>query len=477
MNEEITFLTIPRQRSAYRPVQERLHDFRDVAMPRSEQDSCAQARRCSDCFSAFCHWACPVANYIPDFNRHLARGRWDDAYRLLQSRNNFPEFTGRLCPALCEASCVLVAAGAEAVTNRENELAIVEHAFRCGLVHARPPRRRTGKTVAVIGSGPAGLACADQLNQAGHRVTVFERDHKPGGILRYGIPDFKLEKWIIDRRLNLLAAEGIQFLTDTDVGKAYPAARLLEEYDAVCLAVGSRVPRELPIEGRSLRGIHMAMDYLAQANRRLAGEQVATPSITASGKQVVVIGGGDTGADCVGTALRQCARSVMQLEVLPKPPPARASTDLWPNWPYVLRSSTSHEEGGRREWAVQTKRFLGSGGCVNKLECVRVAWSAPAPGQPSRCEDIPGSAFFLDAELVILAMGFVASGGQELLEALGVARDARQHIAADAHFRTSVPAIFTAGDAHRGPSLVAWAIAQGRGAAECIDQFLASRGS
>lgn len=471
MKDNLAWLTIPRKKPSYRPVQERLRDFRDVTVLREEAEACTQASRCNDCFSSFCHWACPVGNYIPDFNHYLAQGQWDEAFWVLQSHNNFPEFTGRLCPALCEASCVLLGAGGDAVTNRENELAIVEHAFRCGLVRPQPPHHRTDASVAVIGSGPAGLACADQLNKRGHRVVVFERDRQPGGILRYGIPDFKLEKWVIDRRVNILKEEGIEVRTSLSVGDAYPASRLLEEFDAVCLAIGSRRPRDLPIDGRSLRGIHMAMDYLAQANRRIAGEPIEGTPITASGKDVVVLGGGDTGADCVGTALRQEARSVVQLELLPKPPETRGPNDLWPDWPNLLRTSTSHEEGGRREWATQTKRFLGRGGHVKQLECVRVAWST-ASGQRKTCEEMPGTGCTLKADLVILAMGFVGSGDQGLLETLGVRRNGRQHIEADAQYRTSAPNIFTAGDAHRGPSLVTWAIAEGRSAAECIDRSL-----
>ncbi len=466
------FLTIKPRKPVYRPVAERVRDYRDVAVPREEAASREQASRCMDCFLPFCHWACPLGNYVPDWNRALAAGDLEGAYRRLQATNNLPEVTARICPAPCEAACVLNIAG-EPVTIREDELAVIERAFEAGVVRPAPPRTRTGKSVAVIGSGPAGLACADQLNHAGHRVTVFERDAKLGGLMRYGIPDFKLEKRVLDRRLALLEAEGIVFAPGTAVGEAYPVKQLREHFDAVCLAIGARVPRELPVEGRELDGIYPAMTYLAQSNQRVAEERVPSNArIDAKGLNVVVIGGGDTGADCVGTAHRQGARSVTQLEILPRPPEQRAPTDVWPNYPQVLRTSTSHEEGGRREWAAQTTRFLGRGGRVQALEAVRVEWVTPAGQTRPSTRELPGTTFTIDADLVLLAMGFVGAERHPLLEALGVRSDARGAIQTDDQYMTCVPGIFSAGDARRGQSLVVWAIAEGRRAAHYLDAHL-----
>ena len=515
MPDVIPFVDTPRRKPAYRPVAERVKDYRDVAVARDEAESQRQAARCVRCFLPFCHWTCPLGNYVPDWNGYVADGQWEKAYHFLQATNNFPEFTARLCPAPCEPACVL-AISWEEVTIRENELAVVEHAFREGWVRPRPPAARTGKSVAVVGSGPAGLACADQLNQAGHRVVVFERDEQPGGILRYGIPDFKLEKWIVDRRLALLQAEGIELRTNTAVGTQVPAASLLQDFDAVCLTIGSRVSRDLAIEGRELAGIHFAMEYLTQSNRRVAGARVARKELLdAQNKRVVVLGGGDTGADCMGTAHRQGARSVTQLEILPKPPETRQSA-RWPDYPQILRTSSSHEEGGRREWAVQTKRFLGRDGRVQALEVVRVEWVQepgaarpvmrelpgtaftpphgspalePRPFEKGRGEcgnegespkgDSPkpralarGAGFTVEADLVLLALGFVSPESQPLLEALGVRRDARGNVETNEQYRSSVPGIFAAGDARRGQSLIVWAIAEGRRAAHHIDASL-----
>ncbi len=475
MESPATFLKVKRQAPTHRPVRERLTDFRDVAILRSDTQSREQASRCINCFLPFCHWTCPLGNHVPDWNQALAEGLWERAYRRLQETNNFPEITARICPAMCEAACVLELSW-EPVTIRENELAVIERAFQIGLVVAEPPSRRTGKSVAVIGSGPAGLSCADQLNGAGHRVVVFERDTQPGGILRYGIPDFKLEKWVLDRRLKLLEAEGIEFATRTSVGDDYPVASLQKRFDAVCLAVGSRVPRDLPIEGRGLTGIHFAMDYLTQSNRRVAGETISPERlIDAKGQRVVVLGGGDTGADCVGTAHRQGAASVTQLEILPKPPETRRPGDLWPDYPNLLRTSSSHEEGGRREWAVQTRRFLGRNGQVTGLECVRVEWAkAEGTDRPSP-KEIPETAFTVDADLVLLAMGFIAPDRHPLLEALGIRANSRGAIDTTPDYQTSVPGVFAAGDARRGQSLVVWAISEGRLAARAIDEYLMGR--
>lgn len=472
MDASPVFLTIKPRKTTYRAVQERMKDYRDVAVLREEPASREQASRCVNCGLPFCHWVCPLGNHVPDWNRRLAEGDWAGAYRVLQATNNFPEFTARLCPAMCEAACVLNIFG-EAVTIREDELAVIEHAFHAGLVTVEPPSRRTGQSVAVVGSGPAGLACADQLNTAGHRVVVFERDAKPGGILRYGIPDFKLEKHILDRRLALLEAEGITFRTGTTVGVEVSAPSLLETFDAVCLGVGARVPRDLPVEGRELAGIHFAMDYLTQSNRRVVGEPVPPDAlIDARDRRVVVIGGGDTGADCVGTAHRQGARSVTQLEILPQPPETRGPRDLWPDYPQILRTSTSHEEGGRREWATQTKRFVGRNGHVAALECVRVAWESAGPAARPAPRELPGTGFTVEADLVLLAMGFVAPERRPLLDALGVRYDARGAIETDEQYATSVRDVFAAGDGRRGQSLVVWAITEGRRAAHHIDRYL-----
>ncbi len=468
------FLSIERRPATTRPVSERVNDYREVAVLRAETDSQAQASRCLNCGLPFCHWSCPLGNYVPDWNDFLARERWEDAYRVLQATNNMPEITARVCPASCEYACVL-GINDGAVTIRENELAVIEHAFRSGWVRARPPQRRTGKSVAVIGSGPAGLACADQLNKVGHRVVVFERDDKPGGILRYGIPDFKLEKWVIDRRLQVWRAEGVVFITGMNVGIDYPASTLMKEFDAVCLAIGSRVPRDLPVEGRTLRGVHFAMEYLTQSNRRVMGERMLDDRlIDAKGKRVVVLGGGDTGADCVGTAHRQGAARVTQIELLPKPPEPgqHRSDDFWPNYPPTLKTSSSHEEGGVREWAVLTKRFLGAGGSVKKLSCIRVAFDQRDSLGRIAMRELPGTEFEVSADLVLLAMGFVAPESSGLVDALQLPKDARGNLVTTPEQQTAVAKVFAAGDARRGQSLVAWAVVEGRRAAHAIDTYL-----
>ncbi len=429
-----------------------------------------------DCGTPFCHWSCPVGNFIPEWNDLVFHGKWDRALELLHANNNFPEFTGRLCPALCEYSCVL-GINDDPVTIRENELGIIEYAFREGLIKPRPPKKRTGKKVAVIGSGPAGLAAADQLNKAGHTVVVFERDEKAGGILRYGIPDFKIEKHIIDRRLSVLQKEGIEFRTGINAGKDITADQLKGEFDALCLTGGSRVPRDLKVEGRELKGIEFAMDYLMQSNRRVAGEKMpAGQLIDAKGKAVVVIGGGDTGSDCVGTAHRQGARQVVQIELLPKPAQCRTVEYAWPKYPILLKTTSSHEEGGERHWAVSTKKFIGNSGAVKKLSCVKVEFEKDAKGCPV-IKEVTGSAFEIEADLVVLAMGFVHPEKQGLLEALGVELDARGNVKTDEKQKTSVDKVFAAGDMRRGQSLIVWAIAEGRRAAYHIDSFLMGKSS
>jgi glutamate synthase (NADPH/NADH) small chain len=424
-----------------------------------------------DCGVPFCHWACPVSNVMPEFQDRVYRGDWKGAYDILQETNNFPEFTGRVCPALCEASCVL-AIGDDAVTIRQNELAVIEKAFSLGLVKPEPPLHRTGKTVAVIGGGPAGLACANLLNKAGHTVTLFESADSVGGYLRYGIPNFKLNKYVIDRRVNLLIEEGLIIKTGITVGKDIPVSGLRKEFDAICIAVGAREVRDLPIEGKNLQGIHLALDYLTQQNRVVKGDAIPEDDlIRAYDKNVVVIGGGDTGADCVGTAIRQGAKCVIQLELLPKPPEHRTGLEPWPWWPKLLKTSSSHEEGCDRLWNVSTKRFIGDQGVVKKLTVVEVEWTTGEDGRQVMTE-VPGSEFELEADLVLIAMGFVHVVHAGLVRELEVELDARGNIKIDENCMTSVDGIFSAGDSSRGASLVVYAIQDGRQAADGINKYL-----
>ncbi len=464
------FLKTPRIDIPYRPVYERIKDYNPVFKFRDEEETREQAHRCMDCGTPFCHWSCPVGNYIPEWNELIFEGKWEKAYRLLQSTNNFPEITGRVCPALCEYSCVL-GINEDPVTIRVNELSIIEYAFKKGYVKPNPPKNRTGKKVAIIGSGPAGLACADQLNKAGHTVTVFERDKKIGGILRYGIPDFKLEKSIIDRRLEILKKEGIIFKTSVNVGIDISADELLKEYDAIVLTGGSRKPRDLNIEGRNLKGIHFAMDFLTQNNRFVSGEEFEGERISAKGKKVIVIGGGDTGADCVGTAHRQGAEGVIQIELLPQPPKERTPDYPWPFYPMLLKTSTSHEEGGERLFAVLTKKFIGDEkGNVKKLQCVKIEFDKTQT--PPKIIEIKGSEFEIEADLVILAIGFVHPEHEGLLDNLGIEYDKRGNVKTDKNFKTSIEKVFSAGDMRRGQSLIVWAISEGRKAAYNVDMYL-----
>jgi glutamate synthase (NADPH) small chain len=457
------FLKIGRQDAEYRPVCERLRDFNQVAIIRPDAQSQEQASRCMDCGTTFCHWGCPVGNYIPEWNDLLFRGQWKKAARLLCATNNLPEITGRVCPGLCEYACVL-GINDDPVTIRENELAIIEYAFRTGLIPPTPPQSRTDKHVAIVGSGPAGLSCADQLNKMGHNVVVFEKADKIGGILRYGIPDFKLEKWILDRRIEILIKEGIRFNPNVEVGKDFTIVKLKKEFDAICLAGGCRVPRDLKIEGRGLKGVHFAMDYLTESNKGTLG-------INAKGKRVIVIGGGDTGADCVGVAHRQGAACVVQIELLPEPPKCRPCNQPWPKYPLILKTSTSHEEGGERKWSILTKRFIGEDGQVRKLSCVKVKFEKGDAGCMIM-KEVAGSEFEIEADLVILALGFVHPERQGLLEKLGVKLGERWNVKTDEKYMTSVKKVFSAGDMRKGQSLIVWAISEGRDTAHSIDKYL-----
>jgi glutamate synthase (NADPH/NADH) small chain len=453
-----------REVPARRPVPERVNDFQEVYQEFPEQKLRIQGARCMDCGVPFCHTGCPLKNIIPDWNDLVYRDRWKEAIRALHATNNFPEFTGRVCPAPCEAACVL-GINSPPVTIKDIEQAIIEHAFREGWIHAERPSSRTGKRVAIVGSGPAGLAAAQQLNRTGHTVTVFEKADRIGGLLRYGIPDFKLGKRILDRRLEQMAREGVVFKTRKHVGGSVPVEELRHAFDAILLAGGSESPRDLNVPGRELKGIHFAMEYLPQQNRRLAGDAVAG-QILATGKRVVIIGGGDTGADCLGTAHRQKPASVHQFEILPMPPLERSPNTPWPLWPIQLRTESAHEEGGIREWAVATTRLSGDeNGHVKQLHGIRV-------GPPPKFELLPGTNFTLDVDLVLIAMGFLGPVKNGMIEALGVNLDARGNVEADANYMTSVPGVFAAGDMRRGQSLVVWAIAEGRKAARGMDKYL-----
>jgi len=470
MGKVTGFLEYARESAERRPVAERIQDFFEIELPFPEERLRRQAARCMDCGVPFCHSGCPLENLIPDWNDAAFQGRWPEAARLLHSTNNFPEITGRVCPAPCEASCVL-AIHQPAVAIKQIEKAVAERAWREGWVRPAPPAARSGKRVAVVGSGPAGLAAAQQLNRAGHLVTVFEKADRLGGLLRYGIPDFKLEKHVLDRRLEQLAAEGVVFQTRACVGGNVPVEDLRRDFDALLLAGGAEQPRDLNVPGRGLAGVHFALDFLIQQNRRTAGDWIEPErEILAAGKRVVIIGGGDTGADCLGTCHRQKAASVHQLEILPEPPPQRAPETPWPLWPRQLRIESSHEEGGVRLWSVATLELVGDErGRVRQLRAVRV-------GPPPAFEPVPGSEFTLEADLVLLALGFAGPVRRGLIEQLGLELDDRGNLRTDGGFMTSAPGVFAAGDMRRGQSLVVWAIAEGRAAARALDRWLASRG-
>jgi glutamate synthase (NADPH/NADH) small chain len=467
------FLQIKRGKAKSRPVHERIADWNEVYLREPVSHVREQGARCMDCGIPFCHQGCPLGNAIPDWNDLVYHDRWRAASDRLHATNNFPDFTGRLCPAPCEGSCVL-GLHDEPVSIKGVELAIVERAFDEGWLRARPPAARTGRRVAVVGSGPAGLAAADQLNQAGHEATVFERADRIGGLLRYGIPEFKLEKRLLDRRLTILAEEGVVFRPGVDVGGSVSAEALRREFDAVVLCCGAGAPRDLPIPGRELAGIHYAVEYLTQQNRRCEGDHVDPADlISAEGRRVVIIGGGDTGADCLGTVHRQGARSVHQFELLPRPPDARAADNPWPQWPRIFRMSSAHEEGGERVYSVSTQRFLGdAAGRVRALHAVRVEPDGAGP-----FASVPGTEFELETDLVLLAMGFVGAERSRLLMDLDLRMTDRGTVWRDDRWMTSVDGVFTAGDMQRGQSLIVWAIADGRHAAQAVDTYLMGRSS
>jgi glutamate synthase (NADPH/NADH) small chain len=470
MGKVTGFLEIKRKKWPTRPVAERLHDWKEVYLPFPEDELKKQAARCMDCGIPFCHQGCPLGNIIPDWNDLVYRDHWRDAIERLHATNNFPEFTGRLCPAPCEGSCVL-GINDDPVTIKAVEVSIIDRAFEAGWVAPETSIVRTGKQVAVVGSGPAGLAAAEQLNRAGHRVTVFERSDRVGGLLRYGIPEFKMEKRVLDRRLALMEKSGVLFRTSADVGRDPRLTDLQREFDAIVLACGAGAPRDLPVPGRELGGIHFAMEYLTLSNKRCEGDPVPDERfISAAGKRVVIIGGGDTGADCLGTVHRQGARSVHQFELLPRPPDERAGDNPWPQWPNVFRVSSAHEEGGERVYAVSTQRFTGEGGRVMRLHGVKVAMVRE--GGRLDFKPVPGSEFTLDVDLVLLAMGFVGPERSGPIEDLGLRLTERGNVARDERWMTSAPGVFACGDMQRGQSLIVWAIAEGRSCAAGVDRYL-----
>ena len=505
MGKPTGFMEHARQDAPKRPVEERVADYQEEEQALAAPDLEVQASRCMDCGIPYCHaLGCPLSNRIPEFNDMVHRKQWQRALAILEAGNNFPEITGRVCPAPCEAACSL-SINAKPVTVRQIELALVERGWREGWILPQPPARKTGRRAAIIGSGPAGLAAAQQLARAGHDVVVFEKSPRPGGILRYGIPDFKLEKWVLDRRIEQLQTEGVAFETGVEVGADISFQYLRKKFQAICIAAGARAPRDLVIPGRGYEGIHFAMDYLVQQNRRNAGETLPhAEEIIARNKDVVVVGGGDTGSDCVGTARRQGARSITQIELLPEPPAERAADNPWPTWPIILRTSTSHEEGCTRLWSILTKEFLGLGVKVRGLRCVRIHWSAadesglatlarpqavpwPAASPPGTAtgravadwqagrrtfKEAPGTEFELKADLVLLALGFLHVEHGPVVEQLGLATDEGGNLVVDANFQTSAPGVFAAGDTVAGASLVVRAIAQGRQMAAAVDAFL-----
>ena len=472
MGKTTGFMEYMRQDRGYDAVGERIQHFAEFIKPLAPDELIKQGARCMDCGIPFCHQGCPVNNIIPDWNHLVYKDKWREAVDVLHSTNNFPEFTGRVCPAPCEASCTLNIRD-EPVTIKTIECAIVDKAWEKGWMRPKVPARRSGKQVAIVGSGPAGLACAQQLARAGHKVVVYEKNSRIGGLLRFGIPDYKLSKHLIDRRMAQMKAEGVSFSPGTHIGVDKPAQELLDDFDAVVLAAGSEHPRDLPVPGRDLKGVHFAMEFLSQQNRRIAGDLIPRDQeIIATDKHVVVIGGGDTGSDCVGTSIRQGARSVTQIEILPQPPEKEDKELTWPNWPMKLYISTSHREGCARDWSVLTKSFSGENGRVATLHAARADWTPDENGRMAM-KEVDGSEHDLKADLVLLGMGFVHPVREGLLQQLGVDVDDRNNVKADTNsYQTSDPKVFAAGDVRRGQSLVVWAIREGRQCAQAIDQFL-----
>jgi len=464
------FMEIKRETPSRRPVVERLRDWREYDLKMPEDKLRAQGARCMDCGIPFCHKGCPLGNIIPDWNDLIYRGRWKEAIERLHSTNNFPEFTGRVCPAPCEEACVLNINN-DPVTIKLIEKNIIDHAWAEGWVAPQPAPRATGKRVAVVGSGPSGLACAQQLARAGHAVTLYERSDRVGGLLMYGIPDFKMEKHLVHRRVEQMKAEGVEIVTNCRVGFDITGDEMRAKYDAIALTMGATKPRDLPIPGRDLKGIHFAMDFLPLQNKRNQGDHIPEDVfITAKGKRVVILGGGDTGSDCLGTSNRQGAISVHQYELLPMPPESRTAEMPWPDWPMILRTSTSHEEGVNRDWSINTKKFSGHDGQVTKLHGIRLNWQRASDGRMAM-EEIPGSDFELDCDLVLLALGFLGPEPEGIISQLGLKLDPRSNVLCD-NYQSSVPGVFAAGDTRRGQSLVVWAIWEGRECARAVDAYL-----
>ncbi len=473
MGKPTGFKEFNRELPKTRDPKERINDYQELYLKFNEEKTNQQAARCMDCGIPFCHHGCPLGNNIPDFNDAVYEGNWELAIEILSSTNNFPEFTGRICPAPCESSCVL-GINKPPVTIEHIEKSIAEKAFELGYIKPQPPASRTGKKVAVVGSGPAGMAAAAQLNKAGHTVTLFEKDKRIGGLLRYGIPDFKLEKWVIDRRVEVMEAEGVLFKTGVHVGMDITAEELKKTFDAILITTGAGVPRDLPIPGRDLKGVHFAMDFLTQQNKRLSGDALGqVHDIMATDKNVLVIGGGDTGSDCVGTSNRHGARSVNQIELMAKPSADRPDHTPWPMWPMILRTSSSHEEGANRDWSVLTKEFVGDGeGNLKAMKLAKIEWKVNEEGR-TFFDEIPGSEYDIPCELILLAIGFIHTQPKGLVESLGIKLDGRGNIEAqEGKYQTSDPDIFAAGDARRGQSLVVWAISEGREAARAVDMHL-----
>jgi glutamate synthase (NADPH) small chain len=473
MGKPTGFMEFPRELPGKRSVKERKNDYKEFILSYAPEKLNQQAARCMDCGIPFCHHGCPLGNIIPEFNDAVYNKQWQEAYDILSSTNNFPEFTGRICPAPCETSCVL-GINQPAVAIEEIEKHIIEIAFEKGFVKAKKPNIKTGKKVVVVGSGPAGLAAAAQLNYAGHSVTVYERDDAPGGLLRYGIPDFKLEKWVVDRRIKLMEEEGVVFRCNANVGSGVPINDLLRDFHAIVLAGGSTIPRDLNIRGRGLLGVHFAMDFLTRQNRKESNRTLTGPEILATNKNVVVIGGGDTGSDCVGTSNRHGAKSITQFELLPKPPHDRTAYMPWPTYPMILKTSSSHEEGCDRDWAVATKEFIGDGnGNLKALRTVRLEWKFSDDEKALQFTEVPGSEIEMECELVLLAMGFLHPQREGFINELEIELDNRGNVrATEKDYQTNIAKIFAAGDMRRGQSLVVWAISEGRECARKVDEFL-----